>query len=84
MINFDTTNGTRAMSRCGLCGAQFIGAHACVQPSISTNLQSFTWNGPICHACNTPYLGHHDCDVELMPCPDNKPGCRVTHWCHKP
>lgn len=47
------------------------------------DVQSFLWNGPICWRCNTPYLGQHECDVEKMPCPDDKPGCRVNHWRHK-
>lgn len=56
-------------------------------PQINTTQKpldlAFAWNGPICSRCNTPYLGHHECDVEAAPCPDDKPGCCVNHWRHK-
>lgn len=49
----------------------------------SSGIQGVAWNGPVCHICGQGYLGVHDCDLEPIPCPDNRPGCAVLHYGHK-
>lgn len=82
---FNTTG-----QRCGICGSAILNGlgHACggtvtfphtvAAPSVP--LQLTVWNGPICHACGQGYLG----DLMLIPCPDGRKDCRVTHYGHVP